>query len=149
MGMWNSCSRRWCLLWCLPVLIGCGDGIRIAPVQGTVSLDGKPLDKILVEFWPDTDGPRSFAETDSQGRFVLTTDDGKRAGAVVGTHKVTLTDASVLGDKFLGRAAETVDMTQGRKPRISVKLAGTDSTPLTQTVEAGKENNFEIKAERP
>ncbi len=38
----------------LSCLSGCGgDGIRYAEVEGTVELNGKPLDKILVEFLPN------------------------------------------------------------------------------------------------
>ncbi len=125
---------------------GCGESLSVAPVKGKVLLDGKPLNKILVEFWPETIGPRSFAETDSEGNFELKTDDGLHDGAVVGAHRVTLTDAAVLGDKFLGRAAEQTDMTQGRKPRISIQLANVDTTPLKQTIVAGKTNEFELQA---
>ncbi len=131
----------------LSCLSGCGgDGIRYAEVEGTVELNGKPLDKILVEFLPESAGPRSFAETDSQGKFKLKTDDGKRDGAAVGTHRVTLKDAGVHGDKFMGRAAETVDMSQGRKPRISDRLANPETSKMTQTVVAGKKNEFKIEA---
>ncbi len=63
-------------------LVGCG-GPRIAPVEGTVTLDGKGLDKIYVEFWPQSEGPRSFGQTDEQGHFELKTDDGKTPGAVL------------------------------------------------------------------
>jgi hypothetical protein len=124
---------------------GCDSGPKILPVEGTVQLDGKPLDKILVEFLPTSEGPRSFGETDSQGHFKLTTDDGKRTGASVGTHKVTLKDAAVLG-KFMGRKGENMDMSEGRKPRISGKLASPDSSNLSVIVEAGKKNEFTLQA---
>lgn len=102
-------------------------------------MDGKPLDKIMVEFWPTSDGPRSFAETDSEGKFKLTTDDGKQVGASVGTHKVTLNDAGLFA-KFMGRAGEGVNMAEGKKPRISGKLSNTETTPLKVIVDASKKN---------
>ncbi len=127
-------------------LTGCGgDSVKVAPVEGTVKLDGKPIDKIMVEFWPVSEGPRSFGETDAQGHFKLMTDDGKREGAAVGNHKIILKDAGALGDKFMGRAGENVDLSQGKKPRISGKYAGPESTPISKTVEAGKKNDFEIE----
>jgi hypothetical protein len=105
-------------------------------VEGTVKLNGQPLDKIHVEFWPKGDGPRSIGMTDAQGRFTLTSDDGKRKGAHVGTHKVVLRDAGVLGEKFLGRRGEGADMTQGRKPRIGSQYGDPHRTPVEKTVTA-------------
>lgn len=130
-------------------MLGCGGGgVKYAEVEGTVSLNGKPLDKILVEFWPESEGSRSFGETNAQGHFKLTTDDGKRIGAAVGSHKVVLKDASVLGDKFMGRAAENVDMSQGRKARISDKFGIATTSPIAQKVEAGKKNEYKIEASK-
>ena len=125
---------------------GCDGGVKVASVEGTVTLDGKPLDKIMVEFWPDSVGPRSFGETDSNGHFKLTTDDGKSEGAAIGLNRVTLKDLSVMGDKFMGRAAENVNLSEGRKPRISGKFAQTESTPISETVVSGKKNEFTIAA---
>ena len=130
----------------LVALAGCGgDKHSMAAVEGTVKLDGKPLDKIMVEFWPQSDGPRSFAETDSAGHFKLMTDDGKREGASVGSHKVILKDAGALGDKFLGRAGEDVDMSKGQKVRISGKYSSPETTSITKSVEAGKKNQFDLE----
>lgn len=127
------------------LLSGCGDGIKFAPVQGTVTLDGKPLDNILVEFWPEN-GPKSFAETDSQGRFALKTEDGVKDGAAVGSHTVTLKDSAIMGDKFMGRAAEELELSAGKKPRISTKYAGPETSGIIKSVEAGKTNAFALEA---
>ncbi|HUP77797.1 MAG TPA: hypothetical protein VM260_04480 [Pirellula sp.] len=130
----------------LSTFSGCGgDKIKMAAVEGNVKLDGKPLDKIMVEFWPQSDGPRSFGETDSAGHFSLKTDDGKLEGASVGSHKVILKDVGVLGDKFLGRAGENVDMSNGKKPRISGKYSSPETTSITKSVEAGKKNEFDLE----
>lgn len=115
---------------------GCGGGPRVAEVEGTVRVGGKPAEKIQVEFWPTTDGPRSIGVTDGEGRFTLTTDDGRK-GAVVGAHKVVLRDVGIMGDKFLGRAGETVDMTKGRPPRVPKVYADVAKTTLEKTVTAG------------
>ena len=127
-------------------LAGCGgSSFDLAAVEGTVKLDGKPLEKIMVEFWPQSDGPRSFGETDSEGRFKLKTDDGKNDGASVGSHKVILKDAGALGDKFMGRAGEDVDMSKGKKVRIPAKYSSPETTSITKAVEAGKKNQFDIE----
>jgi hypothetical protein len=78
-------------------LAGCG-GVSFpsAPVSGKVTLDGNPTADIQVLFQPTgvgegNPGPGSQGITDAQGRFTLQTVDGSRAGAVPGTHRVTLT----------------------------------------------------------
>ena len=115
-------------------LSGCGDGFQVVPFSGQVTAeDGTPLDKIFVEFYPVAGGAKSFGETDAQGVFVLKTVDG-RDGAVVGEHHVTLRDTAVLGDKFMGRAAEHVNMSEGRKPRIANKYISADQSGIKCTV---------------
>jgi hypothetical protein len=115
---------------------GCG-GPNLAEVEGTVKLNGKPLEKIQVEFWPEASGPRSMGTTDAQGKFVLMTDDGKRTGAVVGWHKVVLKDVGVLGDQFLGRKGEAVDMTKGKKAAVT-SYGDPQKTTVRKEVTAGK-----------
>ena len=132
----------------LVVLSGCGNpSIPVAEVEGTVELDGKPLDRIQVEFWPEGEGLRSIGTTDSEGRFKLMTDNGQQQGAAIGTHRVVLHDAAALGDKFLGRAGEDADMSQGKKPRIAGAYASPEETNLTAEVVAGKKNEFTFKVD--
>jgi hypothetical protein len=121
----------------LLVLTGCGSEFNIAEVEGKLLVDGKPVDKIHVEFVPKGQGPHSIGITDASGKFTLTTLDGKRKGAVVGTSKVVLRDVGIMGDMFLGREGENVDMTQGRKPRVSDEYADAVKTPLEKQVTAG------------
>jgi hypothetical protein len=133
------------LLVALVALAGCGGGPRLAEVEGTVKVKGKGVERIRVEFWPEGSGPRSAAETDKDGRFTLKTDDGRRTGAVLGRHRVVLRDTGILGDKFLGRAGETVDMAKGKRPRVNARFADVNSTPLNRDVTGGK-NNFDLVA---
>lgn len=128
----------------MATLCGCGDSLDVAEVEGIVQMDGKPLDRIQVEFWPVGPGVRSIGTTDSSGHFKLTTDDGTRDGAVVGSHKVVLHDVWVLGDKFLGRAGEDADMSQGRKPRISGMYSNPEKTSLTAEVVSGQKNEVTL-----
>lgn len=130
----------------LLAVTGCG-GPHTVPVEGTVTVNGKPVDGILVEFWPEGSGPRSSGETDKEGRFSLKTDDGKRKGAVIGKHRVVLRDTGILGDKFLGRAGEDVDMAKGKKPRVGSKFSDVNTTPLKEDVTSDpKKNVFDLKA---
>ena len=121
---------------------GCSGGLNVVPVTGTVKLNGQPLDKIQVEFWPIDKGPRSIGVTDAEGRFTLTT-DGTQMGAVVGRHKVVLKDVGILGDQFLGRAGEDVDMAKGKKPRISNVYSDPSTTTVEKSVTSGS-NQIDI-----
>jgi len=51
------------------LLVGCDSGPKLIDVQGTLTVAGKPLDKIHVEFWPEGNGPRSIGLTDAQGKL--------------------------------------------------------------------------------
>jgi hypothetical protein len=78
------------------LLIGCGPGgPKIAPVSGTVFMDGKPLPNVDVAFQPNgsienpNPGRGSTARTDANGRFTLRI-DGEINGAVVARHRVCI-----------------------------------------------------------
>ena len=91
--------RSLCLLALLTAAAGCGSSkpYDLAPVSGRVTLDGKPLANARVTFQPQHDpkagalsGPESFGETDSDGRYSLTT-VFQEAGATVGKSRVMVT----------------------------------------------------------
>jgi hypothetical protein len=67
-------------------------------VDGVVLLAGKPLPRVRIEFMPDpekgTVGPISVGTTDDEGHFKLVCAD-QRPGAVVGWHRVVITDMQV------------------------------------------------------
>jgi hypothetical protein len=113
--------------------------------------DGKPLDKIRVEFWPIGNGPKSIAYTDAEGRYKLGTEDGTMLGALAGKHKVAFSDTSIynneLAKKVFGRAAEDVDLTiEGKKPRIAMRYTNPTTSPETAEVTGeGQEINFDLE----
>lgn len=127
----------------LSALAGCGDKLQVAEVTGVVTLDGKPLEFIHVEFWPDV-GPRSFAKTDASGTFTLQTDDRTQMGAVPGSHKVSLKDTWHTRDDYISEGGDWVDMSAGKKGRISTKYFDAVRSPLSVSVKAGEANNFEF-----
>ena len=71
-----------------------GRGSDFAPVSGTVTYDGKPVEKLRLVFSPEpigedyAPGPYSQGKTDGSGRFTLVTryEDN---GAFVGKHKLS------------------------------------------------------------
>ena len=80
---------------CLFAAVGCGrpSSIALAPCAGIVTLDGKPVEGWYISFHPDheqsTRGPASLGLTDQSGAFEMLA-PGRRAGAVVGHHRVFL-----------------------------------------------------------
>ena len=73
---------------------GCGHKPDLPPtaeVSGTVTLDGRPLARAMIQFAPDgkkaTKGPAGVAASDEKGHFEVTTAGVK--GALVGYHKVS------------------------------------------------------------
>ena len=85
------------LIFLLMVLaLGCNNGqFPLAPISGTVTFDGEPLEGAEVVFAPMGKknvvevGPASVGYTDDQGRFTLKTVKG-RQGAVVTNHRVSV-----------------------------------------------------------
>jgi hypothetical protein len=112
------------------LLAGCSSGSSVTEVEGTVTLNGKPLDNVRVEFLPDpeakTSGPRSTGVTDAGGRFKLTCEN-ERSGAVVGTHRVTLTDLK----QWEGLTAKREDANKPLKPsRLPERYTDVVKTPF-------------------
>lgn len=77
-------------------LVGCGHRSQfgMAPVSGTVTIDGTPTADVVVIFSPVANdntsivGPFSTGVTDAQGNFTLKSKRG-HAGAVIGAHTVS------------------------------------------------------------
>jgi hypothetical protein len=80
-------------------LAGCGNGRSVGPcvpVQGKVTLGGKPLVGGRVTFVPlegNASGPRPEGDIDAKGRYSLTT--GGKEGAPVGKYRATLTTSGM------------------------------------------------------
>ena len=130
-----------CILTAL--LTGCGgEYYEVAPVSGTITLDGQPLPNARIGFEPrrqgDTPnaGPGSYAKTDSAGRFALETLDG-RSGAVVTTHDVWIRTLVAPAD----RSGETIEAAPEKVP-----ARYNDATTLTFSVETGgtDQANFDL-----
>lgn len=130
----------------LITLSGCEDKLQVAEVTGLVTVNGKPLELVQVEFWP-SNGPRSIGKTDNEGKFTLQTDDLMLKGAVPGTHKVALRDTWPSKDDYLSDGGEWVDKSNGKKSRIHSKYYDAPQSPLTVEVMPGKVNNFDFNVD--
>ena len=128
--------------------VGCvGPKVQVADVSGTVTMNGKPLELVAVEFWPVADGGmRSMGKTDKDGKFTLKTDDGLLSGASIGNHKVVLRDTWHMQDDYIDKnSGEMVDMSKGRKGRIPWKYFEVTTSPVSAEVKAGAMNEFSFQ----
>jgi hypothetical protein len=77
----------------LLAVAGCNAQLAYAPVEGKVTLGGKPLAGVKVWFYPMTEGnnnlPFATGLTDSAGVYKLTSNNGQD-GALVGNHRVVV-----------------------------------------------------------
>jgi hypothetical protein len=116
-----------CLTAALVTAGGCGpDGPEVAPVTGTITMDGMPLDDALVEFSPQAAGRPSYGRTDLEGRYELRyTQD--RLGAMPGEHIVRIKTY---------RRANPDDGVYGRPELVPAKY--NTKSELKRTVESKK-----------
>ncbi|WP_339746684.1 hypothetical protein [uncultured Rubinisphaera sp.] len=73
--------------------LGCGGGPGDAPnlgrVSGTLTIDGKPLENVLVSFAPEDGSRASTGVTDASGQYQLTYSTSEM-GAKIGKHNVKI-----------------------------------------------------------
>jgi hypothetical protein len=137
----KSRSRCFCaVLCCLAgALVGCGEPLEFGHVTGKVSLNGEPLDEVLVMFLPDTMagnlGAHSECISDDAGNYELIYSlDPDTKGALVGYHRVIVEDiaAENARDKY-------------RPIRIKAGYSNSAHTPLQVEVAAGDQTvNLEL-----
>src|SRR5262245_38496945 len=97
-------------------LCGCGKAImNVAPVTGTVTLDGAPLKAASVSFQPKDGGRPSFGVTNEQGKYVLEYSLNE-LGAKVGACTVRITTLAASDDGSTKHAKELVPKRYFREP---------------------------------
>jgi hypothetical protein len=69
---------------------GCGSRANLAPITGRVTLEGKPVPNMIINFTPlgETGGNGALGHTDADGRFKLLDARGE-TGAHVGEYKIS------------------------------------------------------------
>lgn len=115
---------------------GCGSSVAVAPVEGTLTLDGKPLGQAAVTFILESSGPaaqiRSVGKTDEQGRFQLRSDTGQNGG-VIGQHRVIVEDLAM----YDAPRDEEGSITKFPRRRFPALYGDPLQTPLRATIEPG------------
>ena len=129
-----------CIL--LLLSVGCGGDSNIGQVEGVISLDGEPLKRALVCFYP-TDGRASAGQTDEEGHYELQYIRNVK-GAVVGSHKVTIStyidrDDDPSTSEFGGK---------GREETMPPKYLDRKKTELSATIKSGSNTvDFKLTSE--
>lgn len=127
------------------LLTGCSDAPQLAEISGRVTMNGQPLKNVRVDFHPNPDkgttGKGSTGTTDANGNFTLTY-DGAKPGAIVGHHRVILTDLDKFGNVFVGRGDYRTEDPKGpketpTKARFGETYTNLARTPLLQEVKPG------------
>jgi hypothetical protein len=137
MRNWQKRFAVWTMVGLLAV-VGCGRS-QFETVEGKVTLDGKPLSGVHVNFYPkgaDVNDARVFhGVTDAEGRFALRSPADNQTGVPVGDYRVALTTA-VAGpndDERTPLPPERIPM-KFRENALTVAAGGT------------KEANFDLKS---
>jgi hypothetical protein len=132
-------------------LAGCG-GARLSPVEGVVTLDGKPLADASIQFVPQGQGRDATAGTDKNGNFAMSTVE-PRDGVVPGTYKVVIrppagpidTKQYATSDEAMSAAAKA-PKAPSTTPGFPQQYTRPDQTPLTQEVPVQGKLTIELKS---
>jgi hypothetical protein len=145
--------RGFFVLPALLALCGCGSTYKLAPVSGKVTMDGKPLPKVVVTFAPmgtkeNMDvGPTASAVTDAGGQYALKLDAGK-PGAVVGKCRVYIN--TTLEERSKGGGGDEPDAPGPfrRMAREKIPAKYSRQTELVFDVPAGgtDQANFDLQS---
>jgi len=130
------------------MVVGCSGGREPTyPVEGTVTLQGKPLSGGMIMFRP-AKGPVATGKLDEQGRFRLST-YGDGDGAVAGNHAVRL----VMPDKTFDVSPDELEFTTDfetlrNEPPFPSKYLAFETSGLTAPVKEDEDqNHFEFDLE--
>jgi hypothetical protein len=149
----------WRVGWFVAVLLtfgaGCG-GREFAEVEGTVTLDGKPLPDVEIVFVPAAArGNNANAYTDAQGRYKLQTARDRKDGTAPGRFQVTIIDLLAVPDvsSLGGAPGSSQSVPNAERPKVSrvpVAYSYPDRTPFQGVeVKPGKQTqNFDVKTRR-
>ena len=128
------------------LVCGCFGSQTETLVNGTLKIDGQPMENVLVTFHPtdDPDAEKLIASgsTNADGEFTLKRDGGEESTLNVGEYLVTLSEgtvpSSVIGSKD-PLAVQTYMLSLAHRP-LPVIYGRHVDTPLKVNVVSGKTN---------
>lgn len=138
--MWRATRLIGRPLWMAGVLftLGCG-GPTTIPGVGSITLDGKPLEGVEVQFVPDpakgAGGEAATGQSDAKGSFTLKSNRLEKEGIVPGVYRVVITDIQSVPDLTSTSALGTGPGVQGQgnsgnRSRILPIYMDLNRTPL-------------------
>ena len=170
----GSLLVKWFSLLPFLLLLGCGRDNRLPaiPVNGTITVEGEPVEGSLVTFMVPGQTLMSVGKTDATGKFQLTTyraNDGALEGENVVTVRMNSAELPVNSDIAPADATDTKkllemskymaknqkDQASQRKSNVSptsalenslipIRYSNPQKTDLRAKVEKGKKNKFEF-----
>ncbi len=140
-------SQLACLMIASCFLSGCGPKELPATVEGTLRMEGQPLDRCLITFLPEPGQNDEMATasgmTDAEGRYRLQSED-QRDGAATGNYRVTIQDMAVsTGVRRRDHGTADLQREEGSSPpkvrrsRIPKAYSSASTTPWRKEIEPG------------
>ena len=126
------------------LICGCFGAATETTVNGTLTIEGQPVENVLVTFYPaenpDSEKLAASGLTNANGEFTLTRDDDEATSIATGNYLVTLTEgevpATVAASEVL-LAEQSYRMSLAHRP-LPVVYARHVDTPLKVDVVGGK-----------
>lgn len=141
-------------------VVGCnGSSLKTEMVVGVVTLDGTPVEGATVTFSPTSGGVPAIGQTDKDGKYTLTSQQGGAPGkgAVVGEYQVGIvksvnTAPQPTQEELEKASAEGRDITKEYPPQYEDLVPKQYKLPqfsgLTASVQAGSNTfDFELTSE--
>ena len=126
------------------LICGCFGSASETSVNGVLTIDGLPMENVLVTFHPaaDPDAKKLIGSgtTNADGEFTLKRDGGEESNLDVGNYSVTLTEGAIPDSIAASEdplAAQTYALSLGHRP-LPVVYARHVDTPLKVDVVGGK-----------
>lgn len=107
---------------------GCGAEVELGDVEGTVTMDGKPLPDATIRFVPVNGGRSALGRTDENGHYKMEY-SATASGALVGPVRVEITTAEEVADAA-GRSRmkpETVPAKYNTASELKVDVGSSDN----------------------
>ncbi|MDB2686322.1 transthyretin-like family protein [Mariniblastus sp.] len=136
------------------LICGCFGSTSETLVNGTLTIDGQPMENVLVTFHPvedpDTKNLIASGVTNADGEFTLKRDGGDEPNLAVGSYAVTLTEGAIpdsVASSDDPLAAQTYSLSLDHRP-LPVVYGRHVDTPLKVDVVGGK-TNYALEIEKP
>lgn len=140
-------DRKTIAILCFTCLTGCGDGVKRAQINGTVTLQGKPLAGASVQFFPEqgTEGEGAIGTADSEGKFTVISSRNRDAGVPPGKYKVRVSLMMDRKGNALPPDALQADFPDAREA-IPAPFSTTTSTLVVEIPEKGGDIKVDVPA---